>query len=411
MRKAKWRAAFRRFRTRRGIPMKKLTAAALAVLLVCSLGAVGVSAQGSGGVVPAASADLINEDGAVKASTGDAPSGGSLSFDVAPNQTLYLRLGPADSGAGRSVALIEDESGESYVENNVTPKELANSDLFRLKSDKDGAGKGLVKVSQYNEKSIGGSGRSAWLKIDIGESQTDEELKARLDLTFTARRDQETDDGDFLWKKGDYALLRLTFYINNDLQKGDDVDADPGDEFVYDPVSNEKNMVTWDRVATLAFTADDDASKFYAKLSTKANPVIYETYGDPVGAELFFRDFTGSPAISATSRAVLTLLYPWPEEDDGAPVPEKCRIYSKNVDGELTDVSSLFSYVEEDEDGNEVNGWRTKIRTLGCYIISDKELDTSRRPQTEPETPAQTWQAPPAVDVNKNTKVNPPTGK
>lgn len=168
----------------------------------------------------------------------------------------------------------------------------------------------------------------------------------------------------------------MTFWVNNVIEDGEDADVDAGDAFVYNPVSNEENLVIWNTEngerAALKFDADDDADKFYAKLSIKSNSSIYAEYGDPVGADLWFYDFVGSSAIPATSRATLTLGIPWDEDDDYVPAsPEDCYIYRLNSDGTLEDVTSSFTY---DEDG-DIDGWYTRTRELGTFIVSDLELD------------------------------------
>lgn len=73
-----------------------------------------------------------------------------------------------------------------------------------------------MRVSQYNERAIGGSARSAWLKIDIAASDSIDEQKAVVDLAFTARDDDENGK----WEKGDYALLRLTLWIGSAVEEG-----------------------------------------------------------------------------------------------------------------------------------------------------------------------------------------------
>ena len=72
------------------------------------------------------------------------------------------------------------------------------------------------------------------------------------------------------------------------------------------------------------------------------------------------------------------------------------------ADGTLSDITGIFTYLDCDEDGNEINGWRTRTRTLGCYIISDVALDVSVVPDPPPEAPE--------ISVNANRKAIPNTG-
>ena len=51
-----------------------------------------------------------------------------------------------------------------------------------------------------------------------------------------------------------------------------------------------------------------------------------------------------------------------------------------DADGYLVDVTSKFSYSEDDQ---EIPGWSIRTRQLGTYIVSDTELDVT---VDEPET-------------------------
>ena len=350
--------------------MKRLLTLLVVALLLCGTatwpvcaasatnGYVSVALNGSG------RAELRDGDGIViaesSATTADA---GSVAFEVEPGQELFLSLGEISSLD--TSALCDASSGTVNSAKKATAAQLADSDLFKLKTERDDGESKLVKASQYNEKALGGA-RSAWVKLVISDNQTTEEMKAVLDLTFSAREDGVS------WEKGDYATLRIILWVSNEVVSGDAAEQTAGDKFVFQPVDNEQNTVEWEDVASLAFTANDDASKFYAKLSTKVDNQIYQTYGLPADADLFFRDFTGSPAISSTSRATLTLYYPW--EIEKGPNPGSCYLYTINEDGSLTDITSLFTYISTDESDNVVNGWRMRTRTLGRYLISDQQL-------------------------------------
>lgn len=389
-----------------GIQMKKLLSLAAAGLVILSCLSAGVFAAPSPGD-PSPGSVLIDAGTGVGAAydedgmpiSGTVYNGGSLE-GFEPDQTVYLKLSKATL-----LKASDGTDGKSVNDGNL----LADKDLFKLKVKKEGDGRGLVKeVSQVSEKKDANGTRCGWVKIIIAPSDLTEEQKAELSLTFIAKEDENG------WAEGDYAAVNLNLWISPPIKSGDDYDADPGEQFVYHPVSNEKNGVNWDSVATLSFTADDDASKFYAKLSTKADGAVCERYPD---AELYFRDFSGTPAISASSRATLTLLNPFAQEDNVQVNPESCHIYTKDAEGELADVTSLFTYLDTDEDGNEVDGWRIKTRMLGSYVISDVPLDTADGVSgtflTRPETvelagsSADTGYA----GITSNTKPNPPTGR
>lgn len=383
--------------------MKRLLCLLLCLLLALGAGSIaaGAALSSSGSVAvqlnSSGEAELVDGDGNAVATSGPTScDAGNYTFDVAPGQIVYLCLG--ESGSTDTTTLW-DVSAEAMGAV-ATADELADSGLFRLKVDKSGPGGSLLKIKQYGEKSIGDSPRSSWLRIEIAESDALEEHKAVADLTFTARK-----DGD-RYGRGDYALLRLTMWIGSEEVSDGDADLEAGEGVVYRPVSNDKNTVEWEGIASVTFSAIDDAEKFYAELSVRTDPEIYGLYGDPADADLYFRDFTGVLAVESTSRATLTLYNPW-EDEDYQPDPAGCHIYQLEADGTLSDITGIFAYLEYDEDGNEVNGWRTRTRTLGSYIISDVALDISVVPDPQPEASA----LPPEINVNANQKAIPNTGK
>ncbi len=279
--------------------------------------------------------------------------------DIVPDVTRYLILSDNQSTG-------------------VTSDQLADDDLFKISVDKDGDGKSLIKtVTQQADKkftlSDGSVARPGAIKIVIADSTTTSELKAKLEITLKAKKDVKDSAGTVVAAKGDEYNYTVTFWINNTSIKGADGDVDTGEGAYFDPEDNETNSLIWgDDRAALKFEANDDASKFYAKLSTKADSEIYATYGDPVNADLWFYDFVGNPTIPSTSRATLTLGIPWDDDDDYTPDPEDIFIYSIDADGFLTDVTDQFTY---SEDATDIEGWSIKTRTLGTYVISDTELD------------------------------------
>ena len=236
-------------------------------------------------------------------------------------------------------------------------------------------------------------------------------LNTELGLSGSDELTASSDEDDFADAINDYIddfgkiKVDMTFWVNNVIEDGEDTDMDAGDAFVFNPTSNEENLIIWNTEngerAALKFDADDDADKFYAKLSIKSNSSIYAEYGDPVGADLWFYDFVGSSTIPATSRATLTLGIPWDEDDDYVPAsPEDCYIYRLNSDGTLEDVTSSFTY---NEDG-DIDGWSTRTRELGTFIVSDLELDIDVAGAEEVTDPDE------VVDTETPDKVIPSTG-
>ena len=420
--------------------MKKLLASLLAASTVLSLSVASFAAIDQ---------NIVNSDGEEVDAEKNADVSFSLSsggvFDVIhPDQTFYIPMGPTTSTTAKDA---EDSGYSLRIDGVLIPSQwLTDKDYFKMSTkDKDGDASKLIKIYQEDSKTIKDSpikSRFGWLEVVVGDTMTSDEMKGTMTLEFKPQRNDlaeaiydlyadgsrgTNDDLDALagvitdmnlgedkdfnvdviddWLDDvDKVTVDMTFWVNNLIEDGEDADVDAGDAFVYNPVSNEENLVIWNTEngerASLKFDADDDADKFYAKLSIKSNSSIYAEYGDPVGADLWFYDFVGSSAIPATSRATLTLGIPWDEDDDYVPAsPKDCYIYRLNSDGTLEDVTSSFTY---DEDG-DIDGWYTRTRELGTFIVSDLELDIDVA-GAEVEDPDE------VVDTETPDKVIPNTG-
>lgn len=325
-------------------------------------------------------------------------------FEVRPDQTLYLPLGTLAQEDWARLWLADSKPPVLSESAQATAADLTEPDLFRLHTDKEGPAAKLVRVTQYPERTLPPAldgARCGWLKLEIGPSQTLEEQKVRLDMTFTAREDDNN------WQRGDYATLSVTLWVSNAVEHGGDIEQEAGESFLFDPQDNDWNLITWDGVATLNFQADEHPEKFYVKLSTKVDEQIDRQYAQPVNAELFFWDFSGSPAIPAVSRATLVLFNPWA----GRTNPQDCHIYAKDSDGTLTEITSRFSYLTVDEEGNDVNGWQTRTRTLGCYILSDCELELSSQESAQEQMQEEEQEVTAVQEKQPIEKPNPLTGR
>ena len=317
-------------------------------------------------------------------------SDGKVVLDgVLPNQTFYIKLGDANSD------LITTLSGGGKAH----ASDLADDSLFKISVDKDGDGKSLIsKIEQVDEKRLGGMTRASYLKVTLKDMTSTDERKANAEIEFKAKKDKSGS-----WAKGETAILNLNMWISNTKISGSDGDADTGDKIYFSPEANENNVLIWgDDRAALEFTADDDAKDFYARLSTRSMSDIYAEYGDPVDADLWFYDFVGNPSIPSTSRAYLTLGIPWDDDDDYSPDPRDVYIYRLDKDGYLEDVTAMFTYSEDDR---EIEGWTTRTRTLGTYIVSDTELDIDSYYDDDDDTEV------PSIDVSNNQKPVPNTGR
>jgi len=316
--------------------MKKVLSMIMATAIVASMSVTAFAAAG----------DYYNSD----LDSGFAPTtAGSIYVDgIVPNTTFYYEL-------GASTAPI------------ATAAQLVDGDLFKFSVDKDTNGSMIKSITLVTDKKMNSSSvRGNFIKVVLNDSTTTSEIKSTGDIIFKAKKTEST------WTSGAKLVIPYTLWINNE-KAGNDSNPGTGDRVYFEPEDNETNSLVWgDDRAALKFDANDDASKFYARLSTKSNSEVYATYGDPVNADLWFYDFVGNPTIPSTSRATLTLGLGWDSDDDYAPNPADVFIYEIDADGVLTDVTDKFTYSEDDTD---IEGWSIKTRTLGSYVISDTELD------------------------------------
>ena len=348
--------------------MKRILATLLAAVLVTGGGSLGVLAATTVDMPFGTSVEVYDDDGD---SVGDfEASDGRITADyVVPGKDYYVKL-PDD---GTSISF---DSGVADI------SDITDNDNFSFKLDRDENGKLLDAVSFVNKK-FDGDDRHDYIKVSLKESSMTEDKKLTFDVYFKAKHSESGK-----WDSGDRVNIRFELWVNNDVEDGEDADFEVGEGVVFNPVSNETNTITWGGnydVASLKFEANDDADKFYAKLSTRSNAQIYRDYGDPADADLFFRTFVGSPSVDSTSRATLTLYNPWSQEDDDDYDVDPYDVFIYEVDnGELTDVTDRFQYVDGDDTETGTDGWQIKVRTLSNYVLSDTELDTSDMDWEEP---------------------------
>ena len=367
--------------------MKKVLSLVLALACVLSLSVVAFAAEAATNV-------FYDSDGEVSKDAGnqDIGSGYIKADPVIPKSTLYLAMG---SKMNQELTNMDDID-------KVTVEQLADKDLFKFSVDKDDGAKLIKSISIKSDYRLGDLSRTAYIVIEFNDVLDTDEHKASGEIEFKAKKTKvagqqpgsdKTMNGagaDSAWEKDDTFTISYNFWVSND-KVTNDGNPDIGDRVYFDPDKNDTNTIIWgDDRAALKFESDDDARKFYARLSTSNMSDIYAEYGDPVDADLWFYDFVGHPTVPATSKATLTLGIPWDDDDDYTPDPENCFIYEVDADGYLVDVTSKFTYSEDDE---EIPGWSIRTRQLGTYIVSDTELDVT---VDEPETsePAETPETP-----------------
>ena len=353
--------------------MKKVLSLVLALACVLSLSAVAFAADA---VDPA---KVYNGDGEEVSDISVAAN--VIKGDpVEPASTFYVPISPAMD------TQIKDGNDVDF-----TVEDLVDTKNFKFDVDKDAGSKLISKISVVDDKKLGSMERTAYLKFELKDVTDTDEHKSTGTITFKAKnyklagckpgsKTESSGANDAKWTDNYEVTFKYNLWISNE-KKGNDDNPDVGDRVYMDPDKNDTNTLIWgDDRAALKFEADDDAKKFYARLSTSNMSDIYAEYGDPVDADLWFYDFVGHPTVPATSKATLTLGIPWDDDDDYTPDPENCFIYELDADGYLTDVTSKFTYSEDDE---EIPGWSIRTRQLGTYIVSDTELDVT---VDEPET-------------------------
>lgn len=339
--------------------MKKAWAMIVAVIMVMNFACMAVFAADTSGL------PMYDSGGSGYITAVNQDNDTIRRFTQIPGDPTEVTADPCSFDTTYYLAIDTSTIGRGYLSNNT---------YFRTKiSDKKNTSY-LDGDPTVTSRVIDGT-RYDVIKIKIKESGRTEEEEIRFTMTFTARKDPPSGG---TWTDDEEFSVRFRLYASNDVDDSGDGDYDAGDSVVFKPVVNDDNTVTWgtksDPVATLEFEASSDADKFYAKLSTKANSRIYDKYGNPADAELFFRTFSGDH-IDATSRGTLTLYNPWADDNYRySPDPRNIWIYRINGN-ELEDITNQFSYVDDDDTPEGIEGWQTRTRVLDAYVISDKELD------------------------------------
>ena len=385
------------------IPMKKLLAVVLAAVMVLSLGVVSFAAnENDGKATDEFPADVTAANTVVE---GDLTS------------TMFVK--------GDNVTNILDDAGTQNAESDITlyipvsgitatyvnadgdpvadPTDklediLSDGDLVRFSQKFEEGGKMVISVKWVEAKVADmegtGTGRAYYVEIKLNEDLTDEETKVELKYTFTAKENIQGKD-TFGIKKGAKLIGDVVFYVENGEMRLDDT-ATVGTSGKYAKAEkNEDNSLEWEdnnnTIAKLEFSANDDPDAFYPRMTTSWELAIGDSINNKnfEGTDAVVRAFRAAPVeIPCTSRASFYLYMPDEFGDDVDPAD--VAIYEVK-DNEFVDVTSKFEYVETDEDGNDIDGFLTRTRTLGVYVICEKAVEETAlvdgNPVPEKENP------------------------
>ena len=223
-----------------------------------------------------------------------------------------------------------------------------------------------------------GVGRAYYVEIKLNEDLTDEETKVELKYTFTTKENIDC-TGGYAIKKGAKLTGDVVFYVENGVINLDDTTAAGTSGKYAKAEKNEDNSLEWEdnnnTIAKLEFSANDDPDAFYPRMTTSWELAIGDTINNKnfEGTDAVVRAFRAAPVeIPCTSRASFYLYMPDEFGDDVDPAD--VAIYEVK-DNEFVDVTSKFEYVETDEDGNDIDGFLTRTRTLGVYVICEKAVE------------------------------------
>ncbi len=284
---------------------------------------------------------------------------------VQSNKTLYFMI--RDD-------VVPRLSDDSYWKLKITKGD--NGKYIKAISDKTkNFSKDLFDVNTGHAVSGTGGSRHRYIKVELNEIYTDDEIKITLDMRLSAKsKAVDSIQGWDITDDTDIKVKDFTFYMKNIVKDADNDWRVGIDGLMLNPVKNDWNEVTYydedGDVAFMKFFGDSDTGKFYSKLSTKWEHADYASYFNDQDAYIF--QFTGSPNLSSTSRADLQIYSPFVDDDGNETFdPEQAVIYQV-VDGDLFDITDSFTYEEGD---NGDMAFCTRTRFLGTYIICQKPVD------------------------------------
>lgn len=275
-------------------------------------------------------------------------------------------------------------------------KEYSDEDRFELTVKKGSGSKNIKSVKVVEKKletliATDGSreyappaARAHYIEVKLKPDKKEAEYKASFSISLKSKIQQTV--GEVYYPIG--AVIAQedvgAAWVETAMLEGSSMQMKLGtDGVVVKPVKNEENEVVWEdndkEVVKLSFTADSEPMPYLPKLSTVWGEQEYEKQFQNVDAYKF--EFARNPAISASSRATLTIYNPFTNPadayrmDDAYAVAAADIIVYEVIDGEAVDITDRVQAIT-DNNGRQALALRT--RTLGTYIITPRVEGVSK---------------------------------
>lgn len=324
-------------------------------------------------------------------------SNGSGGSNDLGNQTLDIAQVVYCDSSNTAIPLVESKSDLNGQGDGVKSgttvyflinEPFDNDSYFKVKASKGQNSKNISSIevvskyftselySVYGGNQLTGgitTGRHSYVKVKLNELYTDDEYKITFDLKVSLTSSGEERYPNFVETSIDEDDI-TAIWLKNKVDEGDGDYSVGTSGSMINPLINDWNEILWydedGDLAHLRFFADSDVAAFYSKLSTKWSHDDYAAYFNDQDAYMF--EFTGSPSLSSTSRADLSIYNPFVDVDGNETIdPTTATIY-QIIDGDLYDVTDSFTY---DEGDNGEMAYITRTRFLGTYIICEKPVE------------------------------------
>ena len=316
--------------------MKKVLALVLALTMVMGLGLV---ANADAGCVTADEFDMIASDGTTFQSLAEGTAKNGASFKPGKEYTFVI----APTSASGVVADITDDNTDNAV--GITGAE----DFYKAVN----GGKGIAK--QYDIKIEWNQGKDLFEKFEVvkgldemklvvkaKDSYSVKENKFSVKITLRDKDRKLSNDAEVVVKEGKIAYKQVDMDYYVDLEDG--IVLITKDKGVYEDAE-----IVAGNYAKYVVTTDSQQANQYVGYTTKA---IQEAIDANPSIDMNFVSFPGKPSFNRLGKMYL--------------YAEKDQFIYEVKDGKAVAVKADY---DEDEEAYVFN-----TRTLGSYIIADKEL-------------------------------------